>query len=299
MMHSPFQTAQKIVNPIKVVSAGGFNIHLLSRGYLTLTEDYETDAVATREAEVTEIFLEAIKACASKEGIKASEAREKVFPSQRADGVEVEGADLMDYLDVKPMHKLIQLQKVTTKDDVAHVATLMIRERLVYPVVVKAVAKQKSNQLGEVEPLRFNAVGGNRLRFGETIVEVDGNATYDEEMVVVKPLLRQIEAGEVGYLLDAMGGFKVGNADWTLEHTKSLLSLEQQRALYDFYKSERGDSAASEDAGEENLTMPLLESDSSLNESQSTGLPSIGESNPTESPTNDSMPRTLATSQPG
>lgn len=313
MKHSPFQTKKRTVIEIEAIGDESTGIiYLAKRGGITPAENpVDLQESIKRESEATLIFLEAVKACATKHGITNADARKRIFPEPTLDvenpagtitkGVTIEGDDLYDYLDPREIAQLISLQS-EGREVALQAATLFIQRRMAYPIVVVEDAKAKLNQIA-IEPLRYQVATGNNFKFGDTIISASESAGFDAEILMTTQLPRELSAGEVGYLLEGVSGqIKIGDPNWTLEDTRSYLQESQINAIYNFYQSEigRGPVKTTDDAdGEENLKMLSPSSQSTSTEIPSTGVLSTGESRATESAMIDSMPKTLATSQTG
>lgn len=299
MKNNPFQSAKKRLEIVPVGSADSGVIYLAKRGGITPAENpIDVQEAMKRQTEATLIFLQAVKNCAAKDGISQADAREKIFPTTRADGSQVEGADLYDYLEPEQSARLIGLQE-DARSIALQASTLFIQNRLAYPIILTADAKAKSNQI-EIEPLRFQVAIGNKFRLGEIVVEVIEPAGYDDEILMVQPLPQALHAGDVGFLLDVTGREKIGDAEWTLQCTKQYLLEPQINAIYDFYQQEIGipaTNATEAEPGNSMKTLPDLPNSST--ETRSTGAKSTGASKATESPTIDSTTKTLETSPIG
>jgi hypothetical protein len=310
MKHSPFQTKKRTVVEIEAIGDESTGIiYLAKRGGITPAENpVDLQQSIQRESESTLIFLEAVKGCALTHEISNAEARKRIFPEPIPDktlpdgtivkGATPEGDDLYDYLEPREIAQLISLQS-EGREVALQAATLFIQRRMAYPIVVTQDAEAKSDRI-EIEPLRYQVATGNNFKFGDTIISASESVGFDAEALLTTQLPRELSAGEVGYLLEGVSGqIKIGDPNWTLEDTRSYLQESQINAIYEFYLSEIGRGTVKKGDGEENLRTPLLSSQSTSSESQSTGVKSIGASKGTASVTIDSTPKTLATSQTG
>ncbi len=296
MKRNPFGQKQLEILPVGNAQTGV--IYLAKRNGITPAENpVDMQEAMTRQTEATLIFLQAVKNCAEQEGVSNADARKLIFPEKQADGTIAEGVDLYDYLAPKEAGRLIGLQE-DARQVALQAATLFLQHRLVYPVIVTEDAKSKANQL-TVEPLRFQVAGQNKFKFGDVTIEATEEAGFDAEILMVGPLPRKIEAGEIGYLTDMTGRIKIGDPDWTIEHTREFLMEPQIEAIYQFYQAEIGQAPATTDDGAENLTTPSPALLTASTENPSTGRKSIGASKATELPTIDSTATTLATSPTG
>lgn len=315
MKNSPFQTTKKKLEIVSVGDAETGVIYLAKRNGITPNENpVDMQESMQRQTAATLIFLQAVKNCAEKEGISRAEARELIFPSPKPPAVapttetsatsaivvaeKPKSADLYDYLEPEQAAKLISLQ-----EDSRHVAlqaaTLFLQHRLAYPIVVTADAKAKSNLL-EIEPLRFQVASGNRFKLDDTVIEVAEAASYEVESLVLEPLSQKVVTGTVGFLLDVTGREKLGDPEWTHEHTRSYLTEAQIEAIYRFYQEEIGIASKSDESATEGNSTTISPDLLNINiENLSTGAISTGESKVTESEMNGSTPKTLEVSPIG
>ena len=256
---------------------------------------------------VTDLQSKAEQAYQQQNTVRADIAKDQIQHMIRE--LVVQDVDLYDYLTPEQAVKLINL-KGDEQDTALKAATLFIQNRLAYPIIVNATAKPKVNQL-EIEPLRFTVAIGNQFRIGDVIVDATDVANYDAETLTITPLPQQIQAGAVGFLLDMTGQERLGDPDWTIDHTRQYLLEPEIQAIYEFYKEEAGiavnkteapalNSADDSVAGAAGNSMMILpDSPNTSIKTPSTGLVSTGESSPLVSTTNGSTPIILEASLTG
>jgi hypothetical protein len=297
MRHNPFQTSGRqqaaTIVPIGTQETG---IIYLERkmGIAPVENPVDMAEAMQRQTETTLIFLQAVKNCATKEGISQAAARKKIFPEPKkpelpatpvngngalvkVEVMDEEEVDLYDYLEPEQVVKLIGLRE-NSREIELQAATLFIQHRLAYPIVLRSEA-QPGAELIEIEPLRFQVAVGNKFRFGSVILEATGAAGYDEATLTVKSVPLLLSAGSAGFLLDVTGREKLGDPEWTIEDTRRYLLEAQIQEIFHFYEQETGlATKKDDDAPEGNLTKTLPASPTISTESQSTGEQSIGES---------------------
>jgi hypothetical protein len=162
------------------------------------------------------------------------------------------------------------------------VTTLFIQERVLFPIELTQEAPINSTHLN-IQPATAYLKDGYQVKFGNCIATVQGNHDLDAELIAVAPTSERLPAGAVGFLwFPEMKAYLRGMGDWTNEDTKNL-DERLVDEIFDFYQNERSGWPNTAEAAEargdnkgERTNHPQLEP-----EPQSTGVNSIGESNPT------------------
>lgn len=238
----------------------------------------------------------ALQNCIDRLKLSNTEAHRRFYEKPTADLA----VDLYDYLEPEQAAKLVGMQDNARKIKL-EAATLFLRYRLAYPIVITEDANPRAGVL-KIEPLRYPVAIGNLFRVGDIMVEADDVGNFDEEELRIKPLSRRVLKDEVGFLMDVLTGMeRLGSPDWSQKDTKRFLTEDQVAGIYDFYMSESGQTreedatkaiAPSED---ENLTLTQKsdESPSTLAATLSIGAASSGSSNVPESTMTDSPATTL------
>lgn len=221
----------------EIVEVGGDvgGVYLEKLGYIRPIEDpIEAKEAANRIASLIVIRNTAIKRAAEKLEMLPVDV-EKAVDGAGDNGLIV---DINDYLSPDEQKELISLQ-LTMGGDKAEIATLMLQYRLAFHVKLTEDAKAKAASI-DVEPLRFPLAVGNVIQLGDYLIKVNQPADPDATTVYTDPLPIKFSAGESGFLCGVDSKPRIGlRGEWTLEHTKTLLSNEQVDAIYSFYQEEK------------------------------------------------------------
>lgn len=159
------------------------------------------------------------------------------------------------------------------------VATVLIRDRVAYPVVIADETQASITNL-PVNPLSFPLYVGDRIKYKDCILECVTEALEGEETISVKPTSKSFVEGDTGFLLDGKD-YRIGNADWTLENTRELPEKIID-AIYEFYQLEASGGVAESNPKKEASRKVSKSSKNTQKESLLTGSASTSESNPTE-----------------
>lgn len=218
-------------------------IHLVKKGGISPNENpVDLQAEGNRQAKTQLMIKQAVLRLAKEQGISQKEARKKLFAQPIKDAAgnaieEDEREDMFDHLTPEESSELLSLRENVAATAI-RAATLFIRYRVAYPVQLVANAKAKTDRL-HLQPTGFPIADGQKVKFGYCKVEVDGFQDDGSEEVAVKPLSQPLEAESIGYLLDfETGKVKVGDSDWTEDHTRELLTEELILHIYSFYQLE-------------------------------------------------------------
>ena len=306
----PFLTLPKEKQIAEIGDEGTGVVHLLKRSGVTPKENpADMQERQKKTAKVQALLIKATQRLAKNENISRTEARKRLFatPTKSAENgeqVEEEGAGLYDHLEPEEVEMFLQLQ-IETQELRIRAATLMIQFRIAFPVEVVALAKAGSEAL-EVKPIGFGIPAGDRILFGDIVVEVSDYADEGSLTIQVEKLKAPIRPETVGYLCfkDASTA-KIGDPNWTQPDTESLLLESQVQLLYDFYRMEAAglDSIEELYAEEDNELGSGEDSSATLSDSSSsrllTGEISISDSNGLDVERSGSTPETLEISPVG
>lgn len=238
----------------------------------------------------------ALQNCIDRLKLSSTEAHRRFYEKTKTDT----GVDLYDYLEPEQAAVLVGMQDNARKIKLES-ATLFLRHRLAYPIVITEDANPRAGIL-KIEPLRFPVAIGNLFRIGDLMVEADDVGNFDEEELRIKPLSRRVLKDEVGFLMDVLTGMeRLGQSAWTQKDTMRHLTEDQVTGIYNFYLEESGEgreddsTKAINPSEDENLTLTAKsnESPSTLAATLSIGAASSGSSNVPDSATTDSPTITL------
>lgn len=272
---------QRTIEYQKIEIPGYASFYLQKLGYTMAKEalSEEDEEAINQQIESQYIMLSVIAEIAEKEKISAEAAQKKLFGVQLKDiQLDEFGEPIVDEsaIPTESESQLAMLRwmgesrfkaffkalasKKNNRKAVESIATSVIQNRILYPVVAAKAHRTKLDEL-EVEPLMMPIAAGSKIQFGEYAFEVAKNvpAAEDDESVSIIPLKDELNiklpVGAVGFLIDS-DGVKVGFKDWTLAHTKSLpdAPVDAAEMLYQFYMSERSMSSLTD-----NLEEPLTE----------------------------------------
>lgn len=294
---SPFQSLKQEVISVVSLPDGG-SVYFVSVGWIEPNiSPVPVQEKQRKQAQITALILEAAETLAREKKISPEEARGLFFPSSEGTAIAL---NPLDYLNTE--QKVIYFSLVTESEEVPlRVATLMMQYRLAYEIVVTEPAKAKSKQLSIKEPWFAVEVGSCLFKFDSFVVQI--TEPYDPEsgMIGVTALPGALEVGATGFLLKPdRKTYVMGDPSWSEEQTREL-SLEnadgsesQISAIYKFYLRESGKLQDEVEPQREGKSQSKKQASlSSVSQTVSTGTSSIGESSPTASEMNGSVPKTL------
>ena len=298
-MKNPFLSLKQ--EPVPVVKRpDGTFVHFISTGYISP----DTNPIALQEkqkkqAQMTVLFLEASEEMARRKGISSEQAREMFSPKRSSTGETTIVTDPLDYLNTD--QKILYFSLAAESEEIPIVvATLMMRSRLAFDIVLSEPAKAKAKQLYTNEPW-FDVHVGDCFKFGSVRIQVAEPYDPESGAIGVTAIASPLEVGSVGLLLNSdRKTYHMGNRDWLEQDTRSL-SLEtadgsesQITAIYKFYLKEAGKLVVEDEKEAEGKSeiknQPLLNSSNAI---ALTGEASTGESSPIKLQTNGSAPKTL------
>ncbi|NEP48482.1 MAG: hypothetical protein F6K65_06450 [Moorea sp. SIO3C2] len=264
-----------------IVAIGNENsgyIYLKKLGYPTVGECEKIDPHEYQQLQGQVIIHDLARKIAEDRNISREEAMGLIFPSQQSSDIEVLGEENILFEYPQEMESLAKL-KIPANQLKAIVATVMIQNRVVYPVRVKRSIDINGTGI-LVEELGFYVQDGDLIKFGDCIAESVRNHDIGETVLTVAPLSKPIQSNCIGFLYNLQTKQEeTGSQDWTLEDTSSL-DQELVEAIYDFYQREKakeqepgneGKLPAGQENGQIKTTNPLI------------GEMSTGEFNPIES----------------
>ena len=233
------------------------------------------------------LVQEAVDAFVDRHDTTPESALETLFPASKT-GV---SANALDFLSREDCELYLELQSGTA-DLPYKAATAMMQFRFCYPCEVKVNAKAGSKTIELSNPVLFTAKKGDVIRFESIDVTLTASVSMGDLRLMVEPIGCNLAAEKVGYLVDFDANeIKHGVADWTLAHTRKLLTKSQIGLIYRFYQIEAGEILDDEPDQESPAveTEELGNSKASLNGSTSspkvlvsTGANSTGDSNLSE-----------------
>lgn len=237
-----------------------------------------------------ELMKEAIRNYAERENVDKRQAKTLVYQAMTP-VINSTDVNLFDYLSPEQTSQYLELAS-DTRELPYRVATLMIKYRVAYPVILSADAPIKSTVL-PILPAAFPMLKGDRVRLGDHIYTLADTVSLDEDVIsVVEPIPMAIASGEVGFWVNPKTNREViGEPDWTEKQTFEELMEPQIQAIYKFYQSEIGELPDEEEATEDeeeatgsegNLIASLKPSTPTQPAPSSTGSKSSGDSNTSE-----------------
>ena len=322
----PFRTkASNVINYRAIDIPGMTTLYLLSLGHTTVNDALtdEDEKKLDEQLESQTLILETVASIMDKEKVDYKEANNLLFgikikTIETEDGTEVVASDessefaMFKYMGREKYKQLLKAMAKKNKDRalVESVATGMIQRRALYPIVVTNTARAGSDSL-VVEPLAFPMAKGDKIQFGDVVVELSSSVDVDKtELKLTDELLTRIKSESVGFALDKNGVVVAGFEEWDIKLTRSELPnapIDVAQEIYEFYMSERGMKTDGDMAGEmPEEEMDLGKSEKLLTDSKPvengsalTTQNSTGKSNTTESQTVDSTATTLEVSLSG
>jgi hypothetical protein len=271
-----------------------------------------------KKARITALLFEAGDELARQKGISPEDARQLFFPKLTKDGQEVTPLNFFDYLSKDDKAELLLLQS-ETQDIEIMAATLFMRYRLAYEIVVTENSHAKARQLYVQDPWFDVHVGDTYKTQNGLVIEI--TEAYDPESGSIGILpVDAIEAGTIAFLYNKVRhSYTLGDKDWTVDDTRQFMTTStglgdedrQIQLLYHFYQEEAGlrkpgaviESEAQELAdtseGNELETMPDKPLQITATQPLSTGVGSTSDYNTWDAETNGSTAKTLVLSPTG
>lgn len=275
MKRLPFARTPKIeIVPVGQEEHG--ILYLQKRNSRTVSERTSLDEAELKQSKGQLILFKLARRIAEDKDISSEQALAQILAGNGTSPL------LLDYLD--EMHELLSLRGETDKlKDL--VATILIKGRIAYPVVIGSNAKAGVEKLA-IAPLSFPLADGDLIKFDSVKVEIKGNYEPGATELEICALGSNISSQKVGFLCNfESGNPRLGDPDWTLEDTGTL-GEELIEDLYEFYQVEvnggvrptaaspEGNDNPSTNQSDNSKTLPQLNS--------STGEKSTGESKDTE-----------------
>lgn len=326
MLFLPFESLPET----KFVAIDG--LHLLQQLGVSPDEDPDESQKQIRnQAQYLLIMENAAVRLSERSGCSLDAARKEVFAAasqQEPEGEEggEEGKEkeavprFYQYFSADEVSELMIVNSAAAdrRSKEVRAATYFIRNRIAYPVRV-AVISEASTKPCElpIAKLAYPIADKQKIRISEDcVLQIQGYHPVGSTKLKVYSVPRPLEAGTIGYLLDGeTGDYRLGNADWTEEHTCNTRYLKQETVskIYQFYLAEKAgvenwetfnllaleaEEEEPEDS-EEAAKNELSSSDESPEPSRSTGDESTGLFSTTDVPTRGSRRRASVASQAG
>lgn len=262
--------------------------YMLQKGAITPRENpIDIQEQEKQQAKVQVKLMKAVKRLAESENISRQEARKRLFatPVKKADETEIEKEELeqesalsmYDHLDETEAIDLMALLGQSKIEVLKYSAvTTFINYRLAYPVELSDDAGPQVQSL-KINNLGFPIEAGDRIKYGDLLITVSDYAEPGCSQLTIKPSPAPLKAKQVGFLcLPDSRKEKLGDPEWTVEETRSLLTEAQINAIFTFFQTESGGIIAIQEETEkeeakrdEGESLPALNGSSS--ESQLTG----------------------------
>lgn len=208
--------------------------HLAERGGISPAENpVDVQQEILKQQKIAKIYRTAENKLAKDRSITLTEAR-KLLRNSAKDTVTADPVDYEELLTPEQIAELFTLQG-SPKDFEVRVATLFLRYRVLYPVILAAPAHPDVPVLS-IEPLGFELPTGSHIDFGKFKVTVSDYVEDGAESVAVKMISAKLTAGSVGYLMQS-GQYKLGcTGEDPAEFEKMVQLLES--AGFDRVKAE-------------------------------------------------------------
>lgn len=266
-LNLPFAKQPKFT-PQSVGSEEHGTIYLSKRNGRTGRERDELDAVDEIETKLQLTLYKLIKKIATDKQISEDAALEIIFTEDTG------STALADYSD--EIEKMMDLKNQAKKyRDL--VVTVMIRERILYPVYVQTDAKKGEMRI-EISELDFELPVNTSIKFdSQTVVTASVLSEGDSMLQLDSKLSEGLKVGSVGFLLQPNGKVAVGNPEWDIVATSSV-NDPLQDMIFEFYQSELLGKSEGKGQKKEPLKKPSGFSKISLKEEVSTGSNSTIES---------------------
>lgn len=300
MRKNPFS---KVSYSLTAIPQGDRQIWFKSIGAITPNiNPYDLQELQQRQSKLMSLIFEAISNYATEQGIGEEEARLAFFPERKADDDEdvapVAPIQPLDYLGAESKAKLMALMSDDSVSADARTvsklqiktASLLIRYRMAFEVELESLPSVGDTAIKVVEPW-FEVKAGDRIKFGNAIVEVKGAYVEDVGTIPTTKIKTPITE-TIGYLMNKDGNdLKFGYDNWSEEDTEGSCPIDTIRELYAFYIAEASGGkyqpikvVVDREVQEQPPTSPQL-----------IGETSIGDSDTSDATMTDSVQTTLET----
>lgn len=229
------------------------------------------DKVDELETKLQLLIYKLAKKIAVDKGIEIEEALQLVFTEDS------DSTELANYSDELEKMMALKAEAEAYRDEVI---TVMIRERITYPVTAAATSRKGEDKI-QIEASSFDIPVKAGIKFDNTIVYLGAQCpTGDSTILSDEPLLKTIEEGSRGFLVDDNGEYVVGNPEWDLEST-SRIPDSIANEIFQFYQGELA-GGNKETGKKERLKNPSKSLKKPSSETESTGTASTGKAEDTE-----------------
>jgi hypothetical protein len=300
----PFSTRNDTIDFQVIADNKGNSIYLLRRGDLTSAEDPERTAERVKaRSRLAALYLTAVKNYQQENRTTRADA-ETYFIGDEKTGRKP--GSMYDYMTTDEIAEFQEID-AQTQDVPVLAATLFLKHRCLFPVVIKQFAGQGANQL-YCDPIQFEMPANSVIRCDGRRIVVTKEPEEGATMIEVRPLGADISEGSVAFLMEGRSE-KIGIPEWTFDDTWERLTIRMQNAIAQFYQQEsqaseapdavEGQEGDSEIEGKDLLTMKSSESSNTPLSLPPTGENSSGESKSQELETAGSTKKTSGTSRAG
>jgi hypothetical protein len=213
---------------IEEISSNNAKVHLLAREIVICERPQAKDVDLKKDAEREVLTLLALQAfCEKNAGMSIADAR-KLFSDN------AEEYQINDYLTPDQLRSKLELEG-GYEDRAINTATLMLANRLMYPLVVAEDTKAGDRSIKILEAY-FDVSPGQIFKSKDHgCIKIE--TIVDEGSVVLEnPLAAAAPAGTAFYLCDN-GRFVVGDDGWDSDRTESTMPISMIGKLNDFYYS--------------------------------------------------------------
>lgn len=208
-------------------------LYFLERGGIAPNENpVDIQEGILKQQKISKLFKLAESRLAKDRNITIKEAR-KILRGVGTGEVEVD-TDSVEYEDLLTPEELTEfyLAQGNPREFEIKVATLFIRRRILYPVVLSAPANPKVNVLS-VKPLSKALNVDDRIDFQDFKVKITEFADEGEEVIKVEKVPGKLDIDAVGFLMEDGIRWKIGCEDWTQDDTECMTNLIHE--IYRFY----------------------------------------------------------------
>jgi len=279
-------------------------LYLRKLGYTTTSESLskEDEESIDRQLESQGIILETVLEIAEKDGISPDEAQKKLFGLDVKEiGFDDNGEPIIEQNESNSQISMFKwmgknrfmafskalANKQNNRDTIESIATGMIQNRMLYPVVLTKTHKARSKALA-VQPVGYVLEKGSKVQFGEYTVTLADSCDHDEaDLTLTDGIPTRFDDTLIGFVLNKDDTAKQGFPDWDVDATQQYLPnapIDVAAEIYQFYMTER--SMPTDGDGNDDMTVG--KSQASLNPSEEQG-------NEQESTTNSSTPESSDT----
>jgi hypothetical protein len=208
------------------------------------TNPVDLQELQRKQARISSLLFVAGNELSRQKDITTEDARKMFFPqtlpnpkygeASQPKSIQVEAElNFIDYLSEAQLEEFLMLQNEAAALPVLS-ATVFLQNRLAFdmPVSIGGTGSMKT------EGLWFELAPGDRVKFGDktvTVLSVDESGTDFAEVKFSEST--SVSMGEVGFLVDAKGDYVLGDSSWDEAQTRSVLSVSQINAIYQFYDS--------------------------------------------------------------